>query len=81
MLECKTKNYNNKNEGQAQNELYKLETLKKLGGLRTQTAFVSYRALKAHVRDRAKGADIKILENKDLAGLRKTIENWITAKN
>lgn len=81
VLECKTKNYNNKNEGQAQNELYKLETLKKLGGLRTQTAFVSYRALKAHVRDRAKGADIKILENKDLAGLRKTIENWITSKN
>lgn len=81
VLECKTKNYNNKSEGQAQNELYKLETLKKLGGLRTQTAFVSYRELKAHVRDRAKGADIKILENKDLAGLRKTIENWITAKN
>ena len=78
VLECKTKNYNNKSEGQAQNELYKLETLKKLGGLRTKTAFVSYRALKAHVRDRAKGADIKIIEQKDLQGFKTLLKNWMT---
>ena len=78
VLECKTKNYNNKSEGQAQNELYKLETLKKLGGLRTKTAFVSYRALKAHVRDRAKGAKIKIIEQKDLQGFKTLLKNWMT---
>ena len=78
VLECKTKNYNNKNEGQAQNELYKLETLKKLGGLRTKTAFVSYRALKAHVRDRAKGANIEIIEQKDLQGFKTRLKNWMT---
>jgi hypothetical protein len=79
ILECKTKNY--KGEEQAQHELYKLETLKKLGGIRTQTAFLSYRELPFHIRDRAEGADIEIIEQEDIAVLRKTIENWITAKN
>ena len=79
ILECKTKNY--KGEEQAQHELYKLETLKKLGGIRTQTAFLSYRELPFHIRDRAEGADIEIIEQEDIAVLRKTIENWITSKN
>jgi len=55
VLECKTVNYN-KQRDKARDALYKLETLKKRGGLRTQMAFISYRSLPQSVIDRATGA-------------------------
>ena len=76
VLECKTANL--KADEKTQNALYKLETLKKLGGLRTQTAFISYRELPRETRDRAKGAGIEIIEQKDLQGFKTLLKKWMT---
>ena len=76
VLECKTANL--KADEKTQNALYKLETLKKLGGLRTQTAFISYRELPRETRDRAKGANIEIIEQKDLQGFKTLLKKWMT---
>jgi hypothetical protein len=75
VLECKTANL--KADEKTQNALYKLETLKKLGGLRTRTAFIAYRELPRETRDRAKGADIRIIEQKDLPGFKTELHKWI----
>ena len=76
VLECKTANL--KADEKTQNALYKLETLKKLGGLRTQTAFISYRELPRETRDRAKGANIEIIEQNDLQGFKTLLKKWMT---
>ena len=76
VLECKTVNYN-KQRDKARDALYKLETLKKLCGLRTQMAFISYRSLPQSVIDRATGAKIKIFEEKDLHNLKAHLEHWM----
>lgn len=76
VLECKTVNYN-KQRDKARDTLYKLETLKKLGGLRTQMAFISYRSLPQSVIDRATDAKIKIFEEKDLHNLKAHLEHWM----
>ena len=75
VLECKTANL--KADEKTQNALYKLESLKKLGGLRTQTAFISYRKLQPETRDRAKGAGIEIIEQKDLHGFKTLLHKWM----
>ena len=75
VIECKTANYNKKSK-EAENALYKLETLKKLGGLRTKTAFASYRELKDITRNRAEGANVKLLEINELKTLRKAVAEW-----
>lgn len=80
VIECKTANYSsrhNREENKARDALYKLETLKKLGGLRTQATLVSYRPLPAGVRDRAKGASITLIEERDLSGLRTRLKNLL----
>ena len=76
VLECKTVNYN-KQRDKARDALYKLETLKKLGGLRTKIAFISYSSLPQSVSDRAKGANIKIFEDKDMHNLKTQLEHWM----
>ena len=73
VLECKTVNYN-KQRDKARDALYKLETLKKLGGLRTQ---ISYHSLPQSVIDRATGAKIKIFEEKNLHNLKAHLEHWM----
>lgn len=79
VLECKTANFS-KNEEKAKDALYKLETLKKLGGLRTQAAMVSYHALTPIIRDRAEGARIKIIEKKDITGIKTILGKWINGE-
>ncbi len=76
VIECKTANFA-KQHPKATEALNKLETLKKLGGLRTHAVLVSYRELEQNARNRAKGADIGIIEQKDLAGMKKLLVNWI----
>lgn len=85
VLECKTANFA-KNKKEAENALYKLETLKKLGGLKTRAALISYRETGEPgginpIRDRAKGAQIELIERKDLPGLQKLLTKWITDEN
>ncbi len=85
VLECKTANFSS-NKKEADNALYKLETLKKLGGLKTRAALISYRETGGHgtrntIRDRAKGAQIELIERKDLPGLQKLLTNWVKNGN
>lgn len=85
ILECKTINFQSEKLSNAQrNEpIYKLETLKKLGGLKTRKALISYRALTGkakHMKKRAEGSEIHILETKDLGGLSTELTNWFMNK-
>ena len=85
VLECKTANFSS-NKKEADNALYKLETLKKLGGLKTRAALISYRETGEPgdinpIRDRAKGAQIELIERKDLPGLQKLLTNWVKNEN
>ena len=84
VLECKTVNIAN-GKKQADDILYKLESLKKLGGLRTQAALVSYRetgnaGAVNTIRDRAHGAQIELLERKDLKGLKTLLSKWMNGR-
>ncbi|MCP2041859.1 hypothetical protein L1281_002477 [Neisseria sp. HSC-16F19] len=79
VLECKTANLAKQAEG-AQTALYKLESLKKLGGLRTRAMLISYRGLNGPIRDRATGAGIRIIEQNDLSGMKTLLEKWTHAK-
>lgn len=77
ILECKTANFASKDgKKEADHALYKLESLKKLGGLKTELAFVSFRDVDRTVRDRAKGAKIELIERKDLGGLETLLGKW-----
>lgn len=81
VLECKTVKFSG-NKKAAEDILYKLESLKKLGGLRTQAALVSYRETGEQgginpIRDRAKGAEIALFERKDLKGLKTLLATWM----
>lgn len=76
VIECKTANFTGKRE-KVTEVLNKLETLKKVGGVRTHAVLVSFRELDQFSRDRAKGADIGIIEQKDLSGMKKLLTNWI----
>ncbi|QNT59574.1 hypothetical protein AABM17_579 [Neisseria musculi] len=79
VLECKTANFA-KNEDKAGDALYKLESLKKLGGLRTKAMLLSYRELTGKIRNRAEGAQIKIIEQKDLSGMKTLLEKWVNGR-
>ncbi len=62
VLECKTANFT-RSEAKAEEALYKLESLKKLGGFCTpRRCLLSYRELLPTSRDRANGAKISLIE-------------------
>ncbi|WP_274584125.1 DUF1887 family CARF protein [Neisseria leonii] len=78
ILECKTSNLaDEKNKKEADEALYKLESLKKLGGLRTKTALLSYHRLNSRISDRAKGAKIKIIDQGKMHTIKKELEQWV----
>lgn len=65
----------------ATNALYKLESLKKLGGLRTKLMFISLRELNRFARDRAKGSGISLIEGREsLKGLKTLVQKWLDAQ-
>lgn len=79
VLECKTANFA-KHEDKAEEALYKLESLKKLGGLRTKAMLLSYRELTGKIRNRAMGAQIGVIEQKDLSGMKTLLEKWANGR-
>ncbi len=79
VLECKTANFAT-HEDKAEEALYKLESLKKLGGLRTKAMLLSYRELTGKIRNRAMGAQIGIIEQKDLRGMKTLLEKWTNGR-
>lgn len=89
IIECKTVKYRTNMstrdeiiDENATNALYKLESLKKLGGLRTKLMFISFRELNRYVRDRAKGSGISLIEGRESQkGLKTLIQKWLDEKN
>ena len=85
LIECKTANLadeGNSGDDKATEALYKLESLRKIGGLRTRVMALDYRgALAAHAanRDRARGASIEIVAGRQLGDLRGFIQRiWLS---
>lgn len=79
VIECKTVNFTNRraqSADKAKDYLYKLESLRQLGGLRTRPIFASYRAVNSTTRDRAKGTNIQLIEQKDLPGMKTLLAKW-----
>lgn len=79
IIECKTRNYlTDKIDNNKKNEpVYILDSLKKLGGIGTKLAMISYRGVEDFVSKRAKGADIVLWQKNDLQGLVKHLNKWI----
>lgn len=66
VIECKSRNYESKglrnNDDIGNGDLYKLETLQKLGGLYTRKIFVSYLPVPKFMKDRADNSRIKLIQ-------------------
>lgn len=78
IIECKS----GKISANSGNEiLYKLDSLKKYGGLMTKVCFVSYSDIPYPVRKRAKNMGIEIIYGKQLKNTKLLIEEWILSRN
>jgi hypothetical protein len=77
LIECKTRNLSGKDNTVAQEAFYKLDSLTKLGGLRTKGLFVSFRAVPDVVLQRAKDLNIKVIQRHQLAGLSNQLSSWL----
>lgn len=81
VIECKTRKLAGKKEyeNRTDDDLYKLNTHKDLGGLFTKVAFVSYLELSPPSRARATDNGIKVVEKSNLEGMRTELEKWMKA--
>ena len=95
LIECKAANLantGNTGDDKGTEAIYKLETLLKMGGLRTRGMLIDYRGRLsiAHGRDdrkrveansaRAKAANIRIVSGAAIKTLKREIEEWIAPK-
>lgn len=78
IIECKTKKFiDTQLSNDEKNEtIYKLQSLKELGGLKTQQALISFREIEDFMRKRADGAGIKVWQKNDIQGLSKHLQKW-----
>lgn len=79
VIECKSKNYDSKNNRSnndivGNGDLFKLETLQKLGGLYTKKIFISYLDVPKFMKDRADFSRIKLIELNHQANLKTSLE-------
>lgn len=85
IIECKTANLGwptGNRETKATDALYKLETLLKIGGLRTRAALIDYRGgLTNAVKERAGQSGIKIFSKDQLKHLSGYIREWVNASD
>lgn len=78
VIECKSKNYDSKgnrsnNDIVGNGDLFKLETLQKLGGLYTKKIFVSYLPVPNFMKDRSEFARIQLIELGNNANLKASL--------
>lgn len=78
VIECKSKNYDSKgnrsnNDIVGNGDLFKLETLQKLGGLYTKKIFVSYLPVPDFMKDRSEFARIQLIELGNNANLKTSL--------
>lgn len=78
ILECKTRNYRGNEDESIRDAIYKLETLKRLGGLNSKCALVSYLPVEnKRFRERAADSGIKLIDGSEIKNLKNQLENWI----
>jgi hypothetical protein len=82
LIECKAGNLaaaGNTDEAKGTDALYKLESLGKLGGLRTQEMLIDYRGLlKEADKRRAAQSGIKVVSAGQLRNLRAELAQWVS---
>ncbi|MGZ8094749.1 MAG: Card1-like endonuclease domain-containing protein [Methylosarcina sp.] len=79
LIECKTKVFtgNNPAHGDGAQTLYKLDTLKDLGGLQARTMLVSFTRPKPHDLQRAGDLGIAVCCHRELSNLKERLQAWI----
>ena len=73
-IECKTSNLAREGAGDV---LYRMQTVSKAAGLRTQAMLVSYRKPNDDLKWRAQDIGIEIVQGYDLRRLKERIQKWI----
>jgi len=76
LIECKTRRFDPA-ESHGAETLYKLDTLKNLGGLRARTMLASFRELPSHDARRAEDLGIRTVVGTRIQGLEGEIERWL----
>jgi hypothetical protein len=79
LIECKTKVFTGTHpaHGDGAQTLYKLDTLKDLGGLQARTMLVSFTRPKPHDLQRAGDLGIAVCCHRELFNLRNHLQSWI----
>ncbi len=77
IVECKTKKFRNPNQLREDDTIYKLDTLKDLGGLNAKAMLVSFRRLRPADEERARAYDIRTVVGTKIQGLEKEITEWL----
>jgi hypothetical protein len=78
IVECKTKRFSGPYDTQAAAEaLYKLDSIKELGGLGTKSMLISYRRLRDSDKQRADDLRIRVVEASQLKNLKSALKEWI----
>ena len=76
IIECKTKKYKGLDDG-ADDTIYKLDSLKDYGGIRTKAMLVSYHDIKLVHKNRASDYDINVVSGDELTQLNSHLKRWI----
>lgn len=79
IIECKTRRYPGQDheDAPAASSIYKLDTLRDVGGLNTRCMLASFRPLGHYDRQRAKDLRVQTVEAGGLRNLRSHLRNWI----
>ncbi|MFW1746477.1 Card1-like endonuclease domain-containing protein [Acinetobacter guillouiae] len=75
LIECKTVNW--KNATSASEAIYKLTALSQIGGLNTQSCFVSLYDLPASAKTRAAENNIYVISGKNILQLTQQLKKWL----
>ena len=78
IVECKTKKMEGDNDDHIREAIYKLESLKRFGGLNSKCALVSYLPIKNDAfKKRAVENGIKVIDGKQLNNLQNILNEWM----
>lgn len=66
-----------KNKETAEKIVYKLETLKKIGGLKTQLILISYQDVEKNAKRRAEQGGIAVIDGKKIENLKSYLRQVI----
>lgn len=80
IIECKTKSFNrnpNSYDNSASDAIYKLNYLRRSGGLRTKSMLISFRLIRDEHKSRAEESDITVIDQSGLPRLQELLKSAI----